>query len=538
MFRRARSSAQTGVVALSAIAVTLGSGAAAFAFTWPASIDVSTPTTSGYAPQLAVAADGTTTAVWESFSGSSTLVEAATRPPGGSWQAPAAIGTTLDESGRERVAVSADGTVTAVWIGSNGVNRLIQAATRTPGGSWQAPTNLSLPDQNAADPAIAVAPDGTATALWDRYDGTNDVVQVATRAPGGPWQAPANLSTSLDAGAFQPQVAVAPDGTTAAVWLRSGGVNDIVQASTRAPGGTWQSPIDVSTTSQTASQAQVAIGADGAVVATWQRPVSASGFGVVAAVRDAGGAWQPPADLSTGEPTSVQPHATVDPSGTATVVWSGARIGAAGETVQAATHARGGAWTPSEDVAPAVAGAVVQNPAVVRGPDGTTVAAWELSSGGHGIIQSASRPAGGSWQSPTTLSAADGNSQAHTLAAGSDGTLAAAWYTAQFLVQAVVADKALAKPVPPVAPNAKAPETGTISGKAKLSRHHAGRFTFTGPTGATFQCKVDKAPWRSCRSPYTVATKRLRPGKHLLSVRAVLAGVSDPTPSVKRFKVR
>ncbi|HWP33359.1 MAG TPA: hypothetical protein VNL97_06390, partial [Solirubrobacterales bacterium] len=54
--------------------------------------------------------------------------------------------------------------------------------------------------------------------------------------------------------------------------------------------------------------------------------------------------------------------------------------------------------------------------------------------------------------------------------------------------------------------------------------------------GATFQCKLDRHRFRSCRSPFT--TKRLSLGRHTFAVRARDAGGAlDPTPATYSFKV-
>jgi hypothetical protein len=54
--------------------------------------------------------------------------------------------------------------------------------------------------------------------------------------------------------------------------------------------------------------------------------------------------------------------------------------------------------------------------------------------------------------------------------------------------------------------------------------------------GASFQCKLDRKPFRSCRSPYT--TKRLTIGSHVFKVRARDdSGKLDPTPASYRFRV-
>lgn len=60
------------------------------------------------------------------------------------------------------------------------------------------------------------------------------------------------------------------------------------------------------------------------------------------------------------------------------------------------------------------------------------------------------------------------------------------------------------------------------------------RFRASEP-GATFQCKLDKSPYKSCRSPLT--TKKLALGQHLLKVRALLGGVSDASPASFRFTI-
>ena len=52
--------------------------------------------------------------------------------------------------------------------------------------------------------------------------------------------------------------------------------------------------------------------------------------------------------------------------------------------------------------------------------------------------------------------------------------------------------------------------------------------------GATFQCKIDKGSYKSCRSPKTF---KVKPGQHKFSVRAVGPGGTDATPATYKFKV-
>ena len=60
------------------------------------------------------------------------------------------------------------------------------------------------------------------------------------------------------------------------------------------------------------------------------------------------------------------------------------------------------------------------------------------------------------------------------------------------------------------------------------------RFSSATP-GADFECAVDRGSFKPCRSPFT--TKQLSFGRHTISVRAIIGGVTDPTPGKYAFKV-
>ena len=126
------------------------------------------------------------------------------------------------------------GVLLATLVGAFGI---ASTAMSAPQGPWVLPaSDLSVAGQNAFSPEVATAPDGTTTAVWRRSDGANNIVQASTRPPGGSFGAPVDLSaTGQDA--LSPQIATAPDGTATAVWRRSNGTNFIIQASTRPPGG-------------------------------------------------------------------------------------------------------------------------------------------------------------------------------------------------------------------------------------------------------------------------------------------------------------
>ena len=196
-------------------------------------VNLSAPGENAFGPEITTAFDGTTTAVWSRLNGLNSIVQATTRPPGGTFGTPVNLSATAANAEGAGVTTAPDGTTTAVWYRFDGANRIVQATTRPPGGSFGSPVDVSATGQNADEPQIATAPDGTATAVWSRSDGANDIIQAATRPPGGAFETPVNLSAPGGEGA-DPQVAVAPDGTATAVWYRSDGANNIIQATSTA----------------------------------------------------------------------------------------------------------------------------------------------------------------------------------------------------------------------------------------------------------------------------------------------------------------
>ena len=191
---------KTAVSLIAACAVlgsasTLASAAPQGPWVLPAS-DLSVPGKSTFNPVLAVAPDATTTAVWQRFDGTSTI-RSATRPPGGSFGAPVELSSVSGQNAfSPQIATAPDGTATAVWRRFDSSNYIIQAATRPPGGSFGTPVNLSDAGQNASFPQITAAPDGTVTAVWSRLDGSNSIIQAATRPPGGSFGTPVDLSAT------------------------------------------------------------------------------------------------------------------------------------------------------------------------------------------------------------------------------------------------------------------------------------------------------------------------------------------------------
>lgn len=81
------------------------------------------------------------------------------------------------------------------------------------------------------------------------------------------------------------------------------------------------------------------------------------------------------------------------------------------------------------------------------------------------------------------------------------------------------------------------PGTTITKGAPKKTDKDKVKFKFTSDDpGASFQCKLDKQPFKGCKSPKAI--KHLDAGKHTFAVRAVDPdGHRDPTPAQDKFKV-
>ncbi|HET8813551.1 MAG TPA: hypothetical protein VFM51_01175 [Solirubrobacterales bacterium] len=103
------------------------------------------------------------------------------------------------------------------------------------------------------------------------------------------------------------------------------------------------------------------------------------------------------------------------------------------------------------------------------------------------------------------------------------------------------ADFATASPAPrpnSVAPiERRCPQTILRLTPAKRTGDRTPTFRFNARGGASrFQCKLDRGPFRSCRSPST--TRPLALGPHRFRVRAIGSqGNADPSPASYRFRV-
>lgn len=368
-------------------------------------------------PQIEVAPDGTATAVWSRRNAPPLLqIESAMRGPGGAWSSIDGLSRLAHHSALPQIAVAPDGTATAVWVRNDGFVRQIESATRTPGGSWSGTALLSsnegtnegadpekpLPEiKGATDPQIGVAADGTVTAIWVRRGDLGLLVEAASRPAGGAWNVPTLLSDPAQE-PTAPQIGVAADGTATAVWSSNNGTTHRTMSATRPAGGSaWSAATPLSDTSAVSTTAQVAVAPDGTTGAVWFRypdvPFQIDiPFQTESATRPPGGPWSSSASLSGPSGSALSPQIAVGADGTMTAVWI------RNTRVEATTRPPGGTWSPASPIS----GVTVtpEDPRVAVAADGTAVAVWTRTVDDRIQAEVATRSPGGAWSSPTVLS--------------------------------------------------------------------------------------------------------------------------------------
>jgi hypothetical protein len=101
-----------------------------------------------------------------------------------------------------------------------------------------------------------------------------------------------------------------------------------------------------------------------------------------------------------------------------------------------------------------------------------------------------------------------------------------------------------AKPLPAaIAPEPAGPSTEAAIPNGRIGKHPKKRgtkrtikFTFSSSVpGSSFECKLDRRRFRSCKSPFK---RRLKPGRHAFRLRTTgPGGAADPTPAIFRWTI-
>ena len=303
---------------------------------WGASHTLATGRESTSPAVLTVTPTGQAVVTWVEggdVDGDLAAVAATWTPAEGSWSEPIPItsypnGTYL---GLPRLASAADGTLTAVWQQGEYDDYKVMTATRASGATtWSTAQPLaSVTTGSVYDLAVAVAPDGSATVVWDVYDQVTDgnphAVFTATRATaGGSWSDAAVLP---GVGHTDGVVQVTSDakGATTVLWRganTTGTGTDLNSVTRASPSASWGDVQTAVASFDYRDGSDPLAAPNGDLTYVWVGWSSTDGEPVVRSVtRSAStGTWSVPKTLSTGYVTW-DVDASIGADGTVQVVW-------------------------------------------------------------------------------------------------------------------------------------------------------------------------------------------------------------------------
>jgi hypothetical protein len=330
--------------------------------------------------------------------------------PSKSW-GPAVLissGDTLRTPGYAQTVMDSAGNALAVWReGTAGNVRNAVWASRYPaGGAWSAAATIDNPVGNAVQPQIAITPGGVAVAAFSQSNNGATVDALATRFDTA-WGSVQTVNSSAGTNATDAQVAVGPDGAAIVVFDQSDGVSPRARVNGSSAAGAWGSPSILGGPS--AFTPQVAVAANGQAVMAWKQATGAGGFtSAFWASRNIGAGWSTPVQVSaiSGNLGSIQVAA--DAVGNAIAVWqdtSGARQAVFASRLDAAS----GNWSTAQTLNDGTNNAFL--PEIAVDATGTMLVVWyEASDAAQalgivdvGVVANRFVAAGGAWSGATVV---------------------------------------------------------------------------------------------------------------------------------------
>jgi len=275
-----------------------------------------------------------------------------------------------------------------------------QAATCAP-RAWAEPRMI---DERALGPVVAVAPNGEIALAWlETVAPLIQSVVVAHEADGFALRSP---TAPLLGSASEPQLAAGADGTVAVAWRRAYEGQTFIEASVREDDGRWRDePLPLSFPPDS-GEPDVAVGDDGEILVAYNQ-WTGENYGVALARRPAGKeAFERPHDpfdlLSPLVQFSNDPEVVINARGDAIISW----YQSLGEKLvtlvneRRGRHGSFGEASSARTLSPT--GDPVEDPVVDLVDDGRAVVAWRQEVGDQAAVFLAERDAQGIWTAPAT----------------------------------------------------------------------------------------------------------------------------------------
>jgi len=328
------------------------------------------------------------------------------KPPAGCGSTPSGVpGLALNTAG--------DWVIAGYFQSGTGLQAFsVEVCTSSDGVTWSGPSTIGL----GVAPAVAIAPDGRAVAIWQGGLATAPNVQASVRLPGGSWSDPVIVSPHSG----HPVIGMDGSGNAVAAWAPLNLTQPVETASLPA-GGNWTA---VHTLAAQGGGVNLATNSVGGVIATWR----SAGFIEAASGTILGGFAAPVIVGSTygGLSALTAPRVALNDAGAVSLAWQG------GTRDRVVTRTVGGTWSTPTQLSANGAGGIGT---AIDGAGNAIVAFAQLQQTGTPTYASL-RPAGGTWGAPTLLSALDDKGVGGVVGDAA-GTFIVTWTTSTGTVEAL-----------------------------------------------------------------------------------------------------
>lgn len=274
------------------------------------------------------------------FVGLGTPASAATA---GAWSTPDGFEVNTNYPLYSQVLADGQGNLTALWTENGGMFSVLHSSTKTVGDAWSPSVTLSPAGNDVTGYQLLMDNSGNLTAIWLRVDSPGFTLQSATKLQSGAWSSPVNISP-VGQSIVSNSAVVDGLGNVTAVWSFFDGSNWLLRSSTKLFGGNWSNAVDISfPAASSVDDTELVADPQGTVTAVWSQHNSVNT--VFSATRTSAGVWSTPQNLSAAGFEGYNPQMAIDSKGNVIAIW---RFNdGSSDVVQSSTKPEGGSWAPA-----------------------------------------------------------------------------------------------------------------------------------------------------------------------------------------------
>jgi hypothetical protein len=337
-------------------------------------------------PQVAMDAEGNAIAVWRQLDGTEYSIWSNRYVAGVGWGEPDLIEADYGFATNPQVAMDVNGNAVAVWeqFDYYAFEFSIYSNRYVVGVGWGDAELVEPYTGDAYSPQVAMDADGNAVAVWRQFDGTKWNIWSNRYVAGVGWDNAQLIDTDDTGDDYGPQVAVDGSGDATAVWYQMDETRSTIKSSRYVVGAGWGDAGLIGTESGHAYAPQVALDADGNVIAVWQQSDGVTAYDLWSNRYVVGIGWGDAQVIETEYGDVYSQQVAMGGDGNAIAVWH--QFDGTQYSIYSNQYVVGVGWGDSELIEAEEGNAL--SPQVAMDAEGNAIAVWEQYDGTQSSIWS------------------------------------------------------------------------------------------------------------------------------------------------------